>query len=100
MNTLAKLQQHLATPIDNIKGYEYKQQATCVQCADGTTMSVQASKFHYCTPRDDHGPYTQVEVWNCGSPEAWSEYGTGEYPYAYIPIELVAEEIDRHGGMK
>lgn len=25
-------------------------------------MSIQASEFHYCYPKDDYGPYTQVEV--------------------------------------
>ena len=25
-------------------------------------MSIQASEFHYCYPKNDKGPYTQVEV--------------------------------------
>lgn len=33
-----------------------------IECADGFTMSVQASRSHYCTPRNDVGPYTAVEV--------------------------------------
>lgn len=28
----------------------------------------------------------------------WAKYGDGEDPYAYLPIELVVEEIDRRGG--
>ena len=27
-----------------------------VVCADGFTLSVQASDFHYCTPRSKEGP--------------------------------------------
>lgn len=59
---------------------------------------MQASSTHYCTPRIDCGFYTHVEVWCCGEVEAWAEYGDGEDPYAYLPIELVVEEIDRRGG--
>lgn len=99
MNTIQKLQAHLDLPVRKYRGYEIKPQSAAVMCADGSTMSVQASKFHYCTPRNDFGPYTYVEVWRCGSPEQWAEYGDGSVPYAYIPIELVAEEIDRRGGM-
>jgi hypothetical protein len=28
---------------------------------DGTLLSVQASAQHYCSPRDDNGPYTHFE---------------------------------------
>lgn len=31
-------------------------------CRDGFTMSVQASHTHYCSPRNDYGPYTHVEI--------------------------------------
>ena len=33
-----------------------------IRCRDGFEMSVQASRDHYCVPRDDAGPYTHVEV--------------------------------------
>ncbi len=102
MTTLEQLQAHLATgeiiPVTDV--YSVKMPVNPVRCKDGTTMSVQASGNAYCTPRNNVGPYTHVEVWRCGSPEAWSEYGDGEYPYAYIPIEMVVAEIDRRGGMK
>ena len=79
---------------------------------DGTTLSVQASKCHYCSPREDYFfdghtieyfDYTSVEVW-CVSvqpPESWSEYGNQDSdPYAYIPVRLVEDFIDLHGGIK
>lgn len=100
MTTLERLQQHLAMPIEKIRGYKHKRQSPLLECKDGTTMSVQASLSHYCTPQDDVGPYTRVEIWCCGEVEAWAEYGTGEDPYAYVPIELVVQEIDRRGGFK
>jgi len=33
-----------------------------IKCQDGFTMSIQASSYHYCRPRNDQGPYTHVEV--------------------------------------
>lgn len=102
MATLEQLQAHLSTPPEplGIAGYFTKPLAMPVRCKDGTTMSVQASTTHYSTPQENIGPYTHVEVWYCGSPETWSEYGNGDEPYAYIPIELVVAEIDRRGGME
>lgn len=100
MNTLEKLQLHLISPAVHKLSPEYfhKDNCTPVQCADGSTMSVQASENHYSTPRTNFGPYTEVEVWHCGEVPAWAEYGDGEEPYAYLPIELVVEKIDRRGG--
>ena len=33
-----------------------------IRCHDGFQMSIQASRDHYCTPRDDTGPCSAVEV--------------------------------------
>lgn len=63
-------------------------------------MSVQASTFHYSTPRENVGPYTKVEVWLCGTVPEWGGYGDGGDPYGYLPIELVAQVIDQHGGVE
>jgi len=100
MTTLEKLQMHLTSPAIHqlLPGHFHKDAAPPVRCVDGTTMSVQASEYHYSWPRENHGPYTQVEVWCCGEVPAWAGYGDGEDPYAYLPIELVVEEIDRRGG--
>ena len=74
-------------------------------CKDNTTLSIQASKMHYSTPREDNGPYTHVEVGypSVIPPKTWAEYADGEYPssnvYGYIPIELVNEYIELHGGV-
>ena len=33
----------------------------------GAGLSIQASRGHYCDPREDNAPhYTHVEVWWCG----------------------------------
>ena len=39
-----------------------KEKNEVVICKDGFSMSVQASQFTYCSPRDDYGPYWAVEV--------------------------------------
>jgi len=77
-----------------------------VRCKDGFTVSVQASKFHYCTPREDRGPYSHVEL---GFPSAEpppyvlayaenQEIPTGTV-YGYVPVELVEQMIEEHGGL-
>ena len=99
MNTFDRLQKHLANEIlKTSTGWYYKPRSNLVKCADGTTLSVQASEYHYCTPRDNQGPYTTVEVW-CVSSDV-TEFGySEEYPSAYVPIEDVVRFIDNHGGM-
>jgi hypothetical protein len=77
-----------------------------IVCADGFSMSVQASAFHYCSPRDNEGPYTAVEI---GYPsekvDDFMEYidgGEDDDPtstvYGYVPLKIVAKTVDTHGG--
>lgn len=93
-NTLDKLQKHLSNlPQEVVRGIWYKDTAPVVKCKDGATLYVQASQNHYSTPRENFGPYTEVEVW-CVSCEVT------EFDYsAYVPIEQVVQFIDNHGGM-
>lgn len=80
-----------------------------VRCQDGTTVSVQASRLHYCTPRTDCDGYTAVEVGypSAQPPESWRQYFDGENfdtqgtssVYGYVPYELVDQFIADHGGM-
>lgn len=78
-------------------------------CADGTVLSVQASQYHYCSPREDEGPYDSVEVGFIKDgagvpltpPEDWREHGDGCFPsdvYGYVPVEKVEAFIAEHGG--
>ena len=76
-----------------------------VVCADGFEMSVQASRGHYCDPREDVGPYTAVEI---GFPNRRDELlmehielagqAATESVYPYVPAKVVMEVILRHGG--
>ena len=80
-----------------------------VYCADGFNMSVQASKTHYCSPRVDglSAIYRQVEIGFPSEREALlDEYveGYGEprwtdTVYPYVPSQVVALVIAKHGGM-
>jgi hypothetical protein len=77
-----------------------------IDCADGTTLSVQASSGHYCDPRSDKGPYWSVEV---GFPsvviESFMDYidqsglsDPTDSVYGWVPIYVVAQAILDHGG--
>lgn len=78
--------------------------APIVKLFDGNRMSVQASAYHYCTPRNDEGPYTHYEV---GFP-TFVDHDLLEYAeepdkpmktvYAYVPVELIDKIITKHGG--
>ena len=84
-----------------------------VICSDGFKMSVQVGRRAWglcCTPKNDEGPWSHVEV---GYPSAiepllWpyaAKYNDAdcisstEAVYPYTPIELVAAVIDAHGGL-
>ena len=77
-----------------------------VVCADGFSMSVQASETHYCSPRETGAEkYTAVEVGYPNPPEPLLMY-LAEEPdkpcmtvYPFVPAQLVALVIAKHGGM-
>jgi hypothetical protein len=73
-----------------------------VKCRDGFTMSIQASKYHYCTPRTDVGPYTHVEIGFPSEaeplliPYADSPENPTDTVYGYVPREVVEAVIAKH----
>lgn len=107
MNTLEKLQALLNYPeVEYLPGYFHKYTAPYVVCADGTRVSVQASRSHYCIPRDNAGPWSHVEM---GFPSKKpndavmayvedAENPTGTV-YGWVPIETVAAWLDECGGI-
>lgn len=75
-------------------------------CTDGFNVSVQASKHHYCSPREYDAEWSSVEL---GFPSAADDLiqGYAETPdeptqtvYGYVPIDTVARLIIKHGGIK
>jgi len=77
-----------------------------IECADGFTMSVQASASHYCSPRSDIGPWNAYEG---GYPseipgeELLSYAEDADSPtetvYPFVPLEVFLREFERHGGI-
>jgi len=76
-----------------------------IACKDGLVLSIQASSMHYCTPRDNYGPYSTVEI---GFPsrkvEALMPYAEDperptETVYSCVPVVVVEEIIREAGGI-
>ena len=86
----------------------FKESAPRIFCTDGASLSVQTGKYLYCTPRDNTGPWYDVEVGfpSIDPPETWAKYcdnnwDTGDKQktvYGYIPTGLVVDFINKHGG--
>ena len=85
-------------------GYRYRRPVPRIKCVDGFSLSVQVGEGIYSTPRDYDGPWTEVVV---GYPsereEALMPYVESpdrptDTVYGYVPIEIVVDVINRHGG--
>ena len=86
--------------------YEIQEKRPRLYCNDGYSVSVQASEFHYCSPRlNGLQDYESVEL---GFPsmedELINEYADGgddytDTVYGYVPIEVVEKLIEKHGGI-
>jgi len=77
-----------------------------IKCVDGFSMSVQAGAYHYCSPRvDDLGFYNAYEVGYPSEeesllmPYAEDEERATETVYGYVPVQVIAEVIAKHGGV-
>lgn len=79
-----------------------------IVCKNGVSLSVQASEFHYCKPRNSGAfQYTHCEVGyieGCKSPDYLSPFGdyNGEddpVVFGYVPVELVERFIQENGGI-
>jgi len=86
-----------------------------IRCADGFTVSVQASPNHYANDSHASGeaaywrgvaavptyPFTTFEVgYPSSDPEpayVWAEYDCGGV-WAWVPRQIVADLLDAHGG--
>lgn len=90
-----------------VSGYAFRENMKRLELEDGESISVQASRTHYCTPRGDRGPWTEVEIGfpSCKPQREMMEYvedaddPTGTV-YAYVPIQLACDFINQHGGLK
>ncbi len=62
-------------------------------CNDGTTLSVQASKYHYSTPRTNEGPWTHFETYPPINPES------DDIVSGYVSEKEIWDYINAHGGL-
>lgn len=78
-----------------------------VVCADGFSVSVQASRSNYSEPRDNLGPYSEVELGFPSAPDNLiQDYGEfcgtddpTETVYPWVPAIIVVYLIRKHGGI-
>ena len=77
-----------------------------VVCSDGFEISIQASEFHYCHPRENYMRY--YLSYELGFPNReeplimnWAEEADKPLKtvYGYVPTEIVQEMLDNHGGI-
>jgi hypothetical protein len=76
-----------------------------ITCANGLSFSAQANAGAYCSPRQDNGPWNQVEI---GFPsiavEEFMEFAensadpTGTV-YGWVPVEIVEAVVQKNGGL-
>lgn len=106
MTTVAEyLLQHRPAHVDG--DYNGFWRAPRITCADGFSLSVQVHAGAYCAPRDGYGPdWFEAEI---GFPSerptdavmAYAE--NAEKPtdtvYGYVPMELIEELVQLHGGI-
>jgi len=76
-----------------------------ITCQSGLTVSVQASSRNYCSPKNDIGPYTEVEL---GFPSMADELimPYAENPsrptdtvYGWVPTSVLFQLFAKHGGI-
>ena len=76
--------------------------------ADGVSLSVQASGFHYCSPRTDLSSYAEYDSFEVGFPStkipelmpfAEDESSPTETVYGWVPKSVLEYIIKEHGGI-
>jgi hypothetical protein len=73
-------------------------------CCDGFSLSVNGSQYHFCRPRNNHGPWSHVEV---GYPSLVSrelhlyakDRNDPNTIYSEVPLPVVIELVNKHGGL-
>tara|TARA_B100000123_G_C25704224_1_gene416757 strand:+ start:625 stop:939 length:315 start_codon:yes stop_codon:yes gene_type:complete len=83
-----------------------KKQNRRVVCNDGYSVSIQASRTNYCSPRvDDAFAYESVELGFPSSEDymilqyAENENQPTETVYGYVPVDDVYLLLTKHGGV-
>ena len=72
-----------------------------IKCNDGFEMSVQASSFHYCEPRETFNDANTYDSFQVGFPNKTPEFIEMDRDISgWVNKDLIQQEIDFHGGIK
>jgi hypothetical protein len=85
-------------------GYESGFVRAHIICKDGFVVSIQASEHHYCSPKNNYGPYEAFEL---GYPSEHEDLldnhseipGKHDGVFPYVPVNVVEAVINKHGGI-
>jgi hypothetical protein len=86
------------------KGNEYNLRPR-ITCFDGFNLSIQGNIGAYCSPRKDSDFYSSMEIGFPSEKEelimsyAGSEDQPTETVYGWVPIEVIEQVIEKHGGI-
>jgi len=89
---------------ENRMSYE---QVPPLVCRDGLKLSIQASSYHYCEPKNHVGPWKSMELGfpSRSVPELrqWREdlgddSPDGECVFGWVPVDMLLKTIEKHGG--
>lgn len=70
-----------------------------IYLASGYNVSLVASEYTYCYPRDNYGPWTHLEVGFPSDDDSLiASYMSGDIG-SYVPIEIIIQLIIKHGGL-
>lgn len=77
-----------------------------VICKDGFKISIQASEYHYCSPRTNEATlYDKVELGYPSEKEdlimeyAEDDNDPTEIVYGFVPVKIVDKMLEKHGGI-
>ena len=101
-----QLLNHLNDKKSTLMGEQWhKLPVKALELNNGVTLSVQASKTHYCYPKIDYGIWDSVEAYlskGTVSQELlkYQEEGQDFPVIGFVPIDLIVAEIIVSGGIK
>ena len=87
---------------------EYHAHISRVKCADGYSVSIQASSGHYCLPRETFSDTALYNSFELGYPSAADNAllehaedvdNPTDTVYGYVPREVIEQVITSHGGI-
>ena len=70
-----------------------------IVCNDGFEISVQASKCHYCSPRENDADYNSVEIFVEKKDKSIEQLLDKNKVAGWVKHEIVQNLIDKHEGI-